>query len=64
VAASVSFERGRVSSDIWLVRADTAAFCVKRALPRLRAAANWREPVERNSKEAAWIKAVAACSCS
>jgi aminoglycoside phosphotransferase (APT) family kinase protein len=58
---TVNFNRlpGGVSSDIWLVRADAAAFCVKRALPRLRVAANWRVPIERNTKEAAWIKAVA-----
>jgi aminoglycoside phosphotransferase (APT) family kinase protein len=49
---------GGVSSDIWLVRAGSSAFCVKRALPRLRVAADWRAPVERNTKEAAWIKAV------
>jgi aminoglycoside phosphotransferase (APT) family kinase protein len=54
------FERlpGGVSSDIWLVRAGAAAFCVKRALPRLRVAADWRAPIERNTKEAGWIKAV------
>jgi aminoglycoside phosphotransferase (APT) family kinase protein len=55
------FERlpGGVSSDIWLVRAGPTAFCVKRALPRLRVAADWRAPIERNTKEAAWIRAVA-----
>jgi aminoglycoside phosphotransferase (APT) family kinase protein len=50
---------GGVSSDIWLVRAGGAPFCVKRALPRLRVAADWRAPIERNAKEAAWIAAVA-----
>ena len=60
--AEARFERlpGGVSSDIWLVRAGSGAFCVKRALPRLRVAADWRAPIERNSKEAAWIKAVGA----
>jgi aminoglycoside phosphotransferase (APT) family kinase protein len=55
------FERlpGGVSSDIWLVRAGPGAFCVKRALSQLRVAADWRAPIERNTKEAAWIKAVA-----
>ena len=48
-----------MSSDIWLVRAQSAAFCVKRALPQLRVAADWQAPIERNTKEAAWIKAVA-----
>ncbi|HMD64448.1 MAG TPA: aminoglycoside phosphotransferase family protein [Stellaceae bacterium] len=59
--AAVRFERlpGGVSSDIWLVRAGSDAFCVKRALPRLRVAADWRAPIERNTKEAAWMKAVA-----
>lgn len=58
---AVHFERlpGGVSSDIWLVHADAASFCVKRALPQLRVAADWRAPVERNAKEAAWIRAVA-----
>src|SRR5437762_37885 len=49
---------GGISSDIWLVRAGSTALCVKRALPRLRVAADWRAPIERNTKEAAWIKAV------
>jgi aminoglycoside phosphotransferase (APT) family kinase protein len=59
--ANARFERlpGGVSSDIWLVRGGSAAFCVKRALPQLRVAADWRAPIERNTKEAAWIKAVA-----
>jgi aminoglycoside phosphotransferase (APT) family kinase protein len=59
--AFARFERlpGGVSSDIWLVRAGAVAFCVKRALSRLRVAADWRAPTERNTKEAAWIKAVA-----
>jgi aminoglycoside phosphotransferase (APT) family kinase protein len=56
------FERlpGGVSSDIWLVRAGHAAFCVKRALPQLRVAADWRAPIERNINEAAWFRSVAA----
>jgi aminoglycoside phosphotransferase (APT) family kinase protein len=60
--AVARFQRlpGGVSSDIWLVQACSTAFCVKRALPRLRVAADWRAPVERNTNEAAWIKAVAA----
>jgi aminoglycoside phosphotransferase (APT) family kinase protein len=58
---TVRFERlpGGVSSDIWLVHAGAAVFCVKRALPQLRVTAEWRAPIERNTKEAAWIKAVA-----
>jgi aminoglycoside phosphotransferase (APT) family kinase protein len=55
------FERlpGGVSSDIWLVRAGAKAFCVKRALPRLRVADDWQAPVARNASEAAWLRAVA-----
>jgi aminoglycoside phosphotransferase (APT) family kinase protein len=58
--ATAGYERlpGGVSSDIWLVRAGPAACCVKRALPRLRVAADWQAPIERNTKEAGWIKAV------
>ena len=40
---------GGVSSDIWLVRAGSAEFCVKRALDRLRVAAEWRADVSRNA---------------
>jgi aminoglycoside phosphotransferase (APT) family kinase protein len=50
---------GGVSSDIWLVRGGGRVFCVKRALPRLRVAADWQAPVGRNANEAAWLKAVA-----
>ena len=50
---------GGVSSDIWLVHAGDRSFCVKRALAQLRVAADWRTPIERNTKEAGWIKAVA-----
>jgi hypothetical protein len=58
---SVGFERlpGGISSDIWLVHAGDSSFCVKRALAQLRVAADWRAPIERNTKEAGWIKAVA-----
>jgi aminoglycoside phosphotransferase (APT) family kinase protein len=59
MAARLESLPGGVSSDIWVVRAASAVFCVKRALPRLRVAADWRAPIERNAKEAAWIKAVA-----
>jgi aminoglycoside phosphotransferase (APT) family kinase protein len=50
---------GGVSSLI--VRADTARgpVCIKRALPRLRVAAAWFAPVERNAAEVAWIRAAA-----
>ncbi|MBL8384701.1 MAG: aminoglycoside phosphotransferase family protein [Burkholderiales bacterium] len=47
---------GGVSSDIALVEADGARFCVKRALAQLRVAADWRAPVERNRSEVAWMR--------
>ncbi len=51
---------GGVSSEIWRVDAGERRFCVKRALPRLKVAADWRVPVERNRFEAAWLRTVAA----
>jgi aminoglycoside phosphotransferase (APT) family kinase protein len=51
---------GGVSSDIWLVEADGRRFCVKRALAKLKVAADWRAPVGRNSYEVAWFRAAAA----
>ncbi|MBI4183948.1 MAG: aminoglycoside phosphotransferase family protein [Proteobacteria bacterium] len=51
---------GGVSSDIWRVDPGGGAVCVKRALPRLRVAAEWRAPIERNAMEVAWIRTVAA----
>jgi aminoglycoside phosphotransferase (APT) family kinase protein len=50
---------GGVSSDISLVEAGGRRFCVKRALPRLKVAAVWEAPVERNAAEAAYMRAVA-----
>jgi aminoglycoside phosphotransferase (APT) family kinase protein len=50
---------GGVSSDICLVEASGRRFCVKCALPRLKVAALWEAPVERNAAEAAWMRAVA-----
>ncbi len=59
-ALAVSSLAGGVSSDITLVEAGARAFCVKRALPKLKVAADWRAPVERNHSEAEWLRAVAA----
>lgn len=52
------FERleGGVSSDIWLVEGPQGRVCVKRALPRLKVAADWTAPVERSLAEIAWIE--------
>ena len=51
---------GGVSSDI--VRADlrSGAVCIKRALPRLKVAADWQAPVERNRWEVEWMKTAGA----
>ena len=42
---------GGVSSDIFRVDLGGRAFCLKRALPKLRVAADWRAPIERNRFE-------------
>ena len=55
---------GGVSSDISLVEAGGRRFCVKRALPRLKVAALWEAPVERNAAEAAYMRAVAALAAA
>ena len=47
---------GGVSSDIFRVDVDGQPLCVKRALPRLKVAADWRVPVERNAYEAEWLR--------
>jgi aminoglycoside phosphotransferase (APT) family kinase protein len=50
---------GGVSSDIWRVDTRTGPVCVKRALGRLKVAAEWRAPVERNAYEAGWMRIAA-----
>ena len=47
---------GGVSSDIWRVDLATGPVCVKRALAKLRVAADWQAPVERNRFEARWMQ--------
>ena len=47
---------GGVASDIWRVDSGSGTICVKRALARLRVAADWRAPVERNAFEVAWFR--------
>ena len=47
---------GGVSSDIWRIDLPGGPICVKRALPRLRVAADWQAPVERNLYEARWMQ--------
>jgi aminoglycoside phosphotransferase (APT) family kinase protein len=47
---------GGVSSDIWRVDLAAGPICIKRALPKLKVAADWRAPVERNAYEVAWME--------
>ena len=47
---------GGVASDIWKVEADGRVFAVKRALPKLRVAADWRAPTSRNASEVGWLE--------
>jgi aminoglycoside phosphotransferase (APT) family kinase protein len=54
---------GGVSSDIWRVDLASGPVCVKRALPKLRVAAEWEAPVERNRFEARWMRRANAAVC-
>ena len=51
---------GGVSSDILRIdlpgRSPALSFCFKRALAKLRVAADWRAPVERNHAEVEWLR--------
>ena len=47
---------GGVSSDILKVTAGRQVFAVKRALSKLKVAADWRAPVDRNKFEVAWLR--------
>jgi aminoglycoside phosphotransferase (APT) family kinase protein len=47
---------GGVSSDLWRVDLPGRSLCVKRALARLRVAADWQAPVSRNAYEWAWMR--------
>jgi aminoglycoside phosphotransferase (APT) family kinase protein len=47
---------GGVSSDIWRIELPSGPICVKRALAKLRVAADWHAPVERNVYEARWMR--------
>jgi aminoglycoside phosphotransferase (APT) family kinase protein len=47
---------GGVSSDVYRVELPSGAVCVKRALPKLKVAADWRAPVERNHFEVEWMR--------
>ena len=56
---SIEALAGGVSSDIAVVNAGARRFCVKRALEKLKVAADWRAPVERNRSEVEWLKLAA-----
>lgn len=47
---------GGVSSDIWRIDTLRGPVCAKRALAKLRVAADWRAPIDRNRYEAAWME--------
>ena len=51
---------GGVSSDIWKVELPGRSICVKRAVAKLRVAADWQAPPERNLYEWRWFTTVAA----
>ncbi len=51
---------GGVSSEIYRVDLPGKSLCVKRALGRLRVAADWQVPVERNRWEVEWMRVAAA----
>ena len=53
---------GGVSSDIWRIDTARGPVCAKRALAKLRVAADWRAPIERNRYEARWMQVAQAAS--
>ena len=55
-AAAFTPLTGGVSSDIWRVDLPSGSICIKRALSRLKVAAEWNAPVERNAFEADYLR--------
>src|SRR5512138_3188049 len=51
---------GGVSSDIYRAELPRRVVCVKRALGRLKVAADWQVPVERNRYEVEWMRVAGA----
>ena len=47
---------GGVASDIWKIESGDHTFVVKRALSKLRVAADWHVPTSRNASEADWLR--------
>ena len=55
---------GGVSSDIYRADLPSRVICVKRALSRLKVAADWRAPVERSRYEVEWMRVAGAIAPS
>ena len=53
---------GGVSSDIWRIDLPSGPICIKRALAKLKVAADWRAPVDRNVYEARWMQVAGAAA--
>jgi aminoglycoside phosphotransferase (APT) family kinase protein len=53
---------GGVSSDIWRIDTEQGPLCAKRALSKLRVAAEWRAPISRNVYEARWMEVAEAAA--
>ncbi len=51
---------GGVSSDIYRAQLPSGVVCVKRALARLKVAADWQVPLERNRYEVEWMRVAGA----
>lgn len=47
---------GGVSSNIWLIELPAGPVCLKQALGKLKVAAQWHAPVERNHYEVEWLR--------
>jgi 5-methylthioribose kinase len=47
---------GGASSDIWRIETGRGPVRAKRALAKLRVAADWHAPIERNQYEARWMR--------
>jgi 5-methylthioribose kinase len=47
---------GGISSDIFRADLPRGSVCIKRALPKLKVAADWRAPTERNRYEVEWLR--------
>jgi aminoglycoside phosphotransferase (APT) family kinase protein len=49
---------GGVSSDIWRIDFEDHSVCAKRALAKLKVAADWHAPLSRNAYEYAWYEVI------